>query len=488
MKPTIQVSIANIAFVIEEDAHKSLSAYLDELNSKFGQGTYAKEVLQEIEFRIAELLSEKGGIVDSAAVEYVKSTLGYADDIQYDNTSSQSSSTASTESEAKSETKKQESDSTQDRKLYRNLQRRILGGVCSGLASFFGREPALMRVIAVAIFIFFAILAKHNGYLVSLPFLIYLALWIIIPPAITVEQKYKMHGQANNVDDIRRNVENGTADRVRAENRRSSLSTVARALALALGIIMIIMAASGLASIIAVIIGLNIFDVEAIFGITAFSHISLYLVLCLPLLLLFYWGILLAFSLKTPRWRPGLIVFIMWIISCIVLVSSIARVAVDMHSDERRYKERTTLHDVSDTLKIELIHADKAYDYIYLEANKSEYDLCTIKDRTVYIYPDIDIIRRSDVDKAEIRYESTLFNTPDSTPSTSYTLSEDGKTLYISPVVLGKGMKFDQRNASVDIVLPEDTVVQIDKPIEHDFTSWRGYTNMRIIRFLRMMD
>jgi hypothetical protein len=44
------------------------------------------------------------------------------------------------------------------------------------------------------------------------------------------------------------------------------------------------------------------------------------LVVFMPFLGMLYGGIQLIFGFKPPRWRPGLIIFIIWLISLIALV------------------------------------------------------------------------------------------------------------------------------------------------------------------------
>lgn len=56
------------------------------------------------------------------------------------------------------------------KRLFRSRTDRILGGVCGGLAHYFGMDPTLMRVIFVAV-------ALGGGFGVAL----YSILWIVIP-------------------------------------------------------------------------------------------------------------------------------------------------------------------------------------------------------------------------------------------------------------------------------------------------------------------
>ena len=56
-------------------------------------------------------------------------------------------------------------------KLYRSEKEKMLGGVCGGLAEYMGGDPTVMRVI----FVLLGMLGGHG-------ILLYLILWLIVPP------------------------------------------------------------------------------------------------------------------------------------------------------------------------------------------------------------------------------------------------------------------------------------------------------------------
>jgi phage shock protein PspC (stress-responsive transcriptional regulator) len=62
------------------------------------------------------------------------------------------------------------------RRLYRSRRERLLGGVCGGLAEYFGIDPLIVRIIAVAL-----VFAGGAG------FLAYAAAWLLVPDAEAVE-------------------------------------------------------------------------------------------------------------------------------------------------------------------------------------------------------------------------------------------------------------------------------------------------------------
>ncbi len=59
---------------------------------------------------------------------------------------------------------------TQDKKLYRSTTDTMLGGVCAGLADYFGMDATIMRLIFVALF--------FSG---TVGFWFYVILWIVVP-------------------------------------------------------------------------------------------------------------------------------------------------------------------------------------------------------------------------------------------------------------------------------------------------------------------
>ncbi|MGQ9622460.1 MAG: PspC domain-containing protein [Candidatus Caldatribacteriaceae bacterium] len=57
-----------------------------------------------------------------------------------------------------------------ERRLYRSRRERILGGVCGGIAEYFGIDPAIVRIIAVLLIL------VGGGAILA-----YIVAWIIVP-------------------------------------------------------------------------------------------------------------------------------------------------------------------------------------------------------------------------------------------------------------------------------------------------------------------
>ena len=84
MKPVVKASIGRTAFTLEDEAFRQLKEYLDSLENHFAGNPSGKEIMEEIEVRIAELLLENcgsSGVVSPAMVREACDTLGSVKDI-----------------------------------------------------------------------------------------------------------------------------------------------------------------------------------------------------------------------------------------------------------------------------------------------------------------------------------------------------------------------------------------------------------------------
>jgi phage shock protein PspC (stress-responsive transcriptional regulator) len=188
MKKALKINIAGIIFHIDEDAYEKLQNYLSALNYQFGNNDEAKEIVGDIESRIAELLQGKLGntkqVVDLSDIEYVINILGKPDDY-----------TTTSESTVKETQNNTENKQRIRRRFYRDTDNSVFGGVCSGLAAYFNIDPVIVRVLFVLLF-----------FVGGATFLIYLILWIALPAARTAAQKLEMRGEDVNLSSIERTV------------------------------------------------------------------------------------------------------------------------------------------------------------------------------------------------------------------------------------------------------------------------------------------
>lgn len=167
MKKALQISIAGTLFSIEDDAYAKLDGYLESVKRHFASSEDKDEIVVDIESRIGELLLEsKEQVVTIATVERVIKEMGDANDFGDEEKVERCAPAAPA-----------------DKKLYRDRDNGIIGGVCAGLAAFFGIDVLWVRLVAI-------VLAFMHG----IGILVYAILWVMIPEAKTSAQKLEMKG------------------------------------------------------------------------------------------------------------------------------------------------------------------------------------------------------------------------------------------------------------------------------------------------------
>ncbi|HRU67970.1 MAG TPA: PspC family transcriptional regulator, partial [Bacteroidia bacterium] len=85
MKKTVTVNLSGIVFHIDEDAYELLSNYLNLINARFSDENEAKEIMADIESRIAEIFSEKlqgRQVIEIQDIEEIMATIGKPEDFE----------------------------------------------------------------------------------------------------------------------------------------------------------------------------------------------------------------------------------------------------------------------------------------------------------------------------------------------------------------------------------------------------------------------
>jgi len=323
MKETIQLSLGGYAFTFEKDAADTLEGYLKTLETHYLKQEGGKEIMEGIEERMAELLQEKterGTVVTLSGVQAVIDILGKPERIEADDP----------EPEAAEKPVK---------RLYRDLSDKRLGGVCSGLAQYFGIETAWLRIgFAIVAAVTFFSGAHHGVWSLTVPF-VYCLLWVAMPAARTAQERWAMKGDPSTADDIRRNVQSGIhemGDTAREAVRSDFFQRFGKWILVLVGVVLLIVGSSGLASVSVLSLkGEDLFGMQInqwldqlaaeapvlydllstpwVVALAAFAVI-------LPFVAILYGGIMLIFGFKSPSWRPGLVMFVLWLIDIIVLL------------------------------------------------------------------------------------------------------------------------------------------------------------------------
>lgn len=173
MKKIININLSGRVVPIEDAAYEKLQDYIESLRRYFANEEGRDEIINDIESRIAELMSEKvrkgADAISDADVEEIVNGMGRVEDFEAADKEAaepQASASSNTAEPAYNYTKKSRG------RLYRDSSDRFLGGVCSGIAHYFNTDPSIIRLL-------FAIIT-FGGF--GLGVLIYIILWIALPP------------------------------------------------------------------------------------------------------------------------------------------------------------------------------------------------------------------------------------------------------------------------------------------------------------------
>jgi phage shock protein PspC (stress-responsive transcriptional regulator) len=258
MNEVTKIHLGRQAFTIAHDAHKELRAYLDAIKDQ----VHDKDVVEEIELRMAELLTEHGissdKVILAKDVDFLKSQLGNPKDFTDENE-------AATPADSKqSETKR----------LFRDTDHAMIAGVAAGLAQYFGVDVLLIRILFVL-----AVLITFGWGI-----LLYIVLWLLVPEARTSSERLQMAGKPVNVDSLKEIVEradvSGAAHRANT-SLAGPINTLFKFLLRLVGLIFVL---SGLSLIFGLISGVTYFLVNHrawaqvnIFPVGLREHLLLYI-------------------------------------------------------------------------------------------------------------------------------------------------------------------------------------------------------------------
>ncbi|HZB12328.1 MAG TPA: PspC domain-containing protein [Chryseolinea sp.] len=187
MKKNISINISGIIFHIEEDGYENLRKYLDSINKYFASFEDSSEILADIESRVAEIflskLNEGKQVITSDDVTSLIATMGSVSDFkaaeeqEFTQTSGPGASSQGTSSSSDTSTGKEQKTFTSPRQLLRDERRKILGGVCSGMATYFNVDPIWIRLL-------FALTAFAYGITI----IAYIVMWIVVPGSTDLDE------------------------------------------------------------------------------------------------------------------------------------------------------------------------------------------------------------------------------------------------------------------------------------------------------------
>jgi len=413
MNKTVTANIGGFVFNVEEQAYETLNAYLRAVRKSLGTDESADEIMSDVEMRMAELLKdilfkEKREVIGITDVNYIMEVMGAPEVYASDDAKADDKTEESKSSENKSGSEKQ---------IFRDPDDRKLGGVCSGLAAYFGWDPVFLRILFVILF-----------FLGGGGFLIYIILWIIIPEAKTTADKMKMRGEKINVEGIKnkfKDFKKDVEDLASPERKKKykdganqvagyferTIRSIGEVVGKAMGFILIVV------SIVFLMIFIrSLFTSEFLFSITengtqSFNYdefgevffgstgkstlvfVSVLVFLILPLAAVILWGVRLVFNTKFKSKPLNITMGILCGAATITLVVIGLQTGIDF-SKEKQVNTNFPVTDYNgDTIYVEVSH-DPFFSDHYENERESFPELVLIDDKKIiYGYPQLNISR-----------------------------------------------------------------------------------------------
>ena len=217
MKKTLSINISGILFHIEEDGYDTLKNYLESINTHFSGYADSKEIVSDIENRIAEIflsyLKNNNQVITPENVARLIEKMGTIADFSA--------------LEEKEEADEVEAPAADDfykyvtppssaaggyKKLMRLESKKILGGVCAGIAHYFAIDALWIRLIAILLLFSGNInfdLSDFNPFgwvdfnigFAGLAVVAYIVLWVILPVSYANEEDKEIKKLYRNPDD-----------------------------------------------------------------------------------------------------------------------------------------------------------------------------------------------------------------------------------------------------------------------------------------------
>jgi len=379
MKKTIKINLNGIIFNIDDDAYEKLKSYLDTISRYFSNKQESKEIIDDIEARIAELFQERvsaeNQVITLTIVNQVIDIMGNPEDI------------ADT-GEAGDEKRSFHDSYTKSKKLYRDPENSVIAGVCGGLSAYFKMDPVIFRLLFVIFF-----------FAGGASILVYVILWIVLPKAETAAQKLEMRGEKVNVSNLEKKIreeydyaKNNVKENIsrakssdtfkKAQSGASNFFEVlGKILLMFIKVILIIIGTSLVLAGIAILIGLitlpfagvHLFPFESYnfslgdillpftdpVSVTLLT-IAVSLLILIPIAAMIYALIRLIFNIKTTNRGLGVGALVLWLV-CLFSIIGIVAFESSNYSDFGRESISQEMEIGSDTLHLKINTEQEEY-------------------------------------------------------------------------------------------------------------------------------
>lgn len=500
MNKTVNINLAGTSFHIDEDAFGKLSRYLDAIRKSLKGADGSEEIMQDIEARIGELFSEKienpSQVVTLKNLDEVIAVMGQPEDYEVDD---EIFDDVPPSYNAKSKSRGNAS----HKQLFRDVDNKYISGVSSGLGHYIGVDAIWIRLLWILL-----IVAGFGS-----PIVVYILLWILVPPALTTSDKLKMTGEPVNISNIERKFKEGfdnVADRVKNvdydkygnkiktgatgffDSLGNLIVTLFKAFAKFIGVVIILVS---LLMIIGLVVGFFAFGTMDFWGNNTIvenfamidtTNLPMWLLALLflfaigiPFFALFVLGLkLLISNLKPMSSTLKIMLIVVWALSIICLSILGIKQATEQAYDGNHIEEQELSITSGDTLQISM-RADKQFSYrvnrdnsLQLKYDASEKKVIYSNDIIVSVKPSKDSIGKIVIEKsaegndqleAKKRAEAITYN---------YAV-ENNRLVLDGFFVTDTKNKYRDQQIAITVYVPQGTVIYSDESV----SSFYGYNS-----------
>lgn len=495
MNKTVNINLAGTSFHIDEDAYGKLSRYLNAVRRSLKGAPGSEEIMHDIEARIAELFSEKidntSQVVTLTILDEVIAVMGQPEDYEVDDEIFEDIPPHANQKAYRSTSHKQ---------LFRDVDNKYISGVSSGLGHYIGIDAIWVRLLWILL-----ILAGFGS-----PILVYILLWVLVPPALTTSDKLKMTGQPVNISNIEKKFKEGfnnVADKVKNvdydkygnqiktgtsgffEGLGNLIVTLFKIFAKLIGALIIIVSLSTIIGLVIAFFTFGSIDfwgdniILENFAMVDVTNAPMWLLALLglfaigiPFFALFILGLkLLISNLKPMSSTVKILLIVVWALSIISLAVLGIKQATEQAYDGNFIEEKTLAISNVDTLQINM-RADRQYSYNVRRERGLELKYNDNEQRVIYS-TDIVLTVKSTTDsigKIVIEKNAEGNNSLDAkkrAEAIEYNYSIENNNLILDGFfTTNVSNKYRDQHIEITLFIPEGTVVMPKKEANSYFT------------------
>lgn len=516
MNKTVTINISGIVFHIDETAYEKLNQYLSALRSYFQNTEGKEEIMMDIESRIAEIFNTRFAktrqVVLPADVDAMIEIMGnpevFGAEADENNTQSENKSRDNQQKDFRQS-------SGRSKRIFRDPDDKVLGGVCSGLATYFNVDPLWFRLAFAGAF-----------FLAGTGFLFYILLWIVIPEAKTTAEKLEMRGEPVNINNIEKNIkeeldslkqrfsnfsnEEGDSKNKYQAGIRGFLEKVVdlfitligyagKALLKIIGIAFIIVGGIFVGSIISIAFGgkglitvndwmagqFTLDEILSKFFISSdqimWAKTSLVLLVGVPMLMLAYQGVRILFKVKHKQRWLNISTAVLWVIGLVIMIQIVADMRYEFRQRGVSKQDLTLSIPPGNTLYLK---AFPSHNNDWEEEDyRSRWHIEMEDNLEMKIfYPTINI-ERSETDSFQLVIKKGAMGNGQKiagirADKIAYSLEQRDSTLWLNPFyTIPAAEKWRGQKVKLTLKVPKGKMVYLDPSVENVIYDIENVTN-----------